>query len=155
MFYIVSIDQALAVPIAAVHSTTSWPALATTIRASLDEVWAHLRANPPGAIRHNVVVYLNDTPDVEIGVQVSEPFSPSGRVRLSATPPGLVAHTVHVGPYRTLGAAHDAVVRQCKAAGRTLTTVRWEVYGDWTDREDLLQTEVFYLLVPSGDHSAA
>lgn len=152
MAYVVSFDLARAVPIAAVRSTTRWPDIAATIRSSLDEVWAHLRAHPPGGIRHNVVVYLSDTPDVEIGVQVSEPFVPSDRVRLHATPEGFVAHTVHVGPYRTLGAAHEAIIRQCKSAGRPLTRTRWEVYGDWTDQEDLLRTEVFYLLANTKKH---
>ena len=155
MTYVVSFDLAHAVLIAAVRSTTRWPDIGTTIRSSLDEVWAHLRANPPGAIRHNVVVYINDTPDVEIGVQVAEPFVPADRVRLFATPAGPVAHTVHVGPYRALGAAHEAVIKQCKATGRPLTRTRWEVYGDWTDQEDLLRTEVFYLLAASNEHGAA
>jgi effector-binding domain-containing protein len=155
MTYVVSVDEVEAGPFAAIRGTTRWPVIGATIRSSLDEVWAHLRANPPGAIQHNVVLYLNDTPEVEIGVRVSEPFTPSGRVRLSATPAGLVAHTVHVGPYRSLGSAHEAVIRQSKAAGRSLTKVRWEVYGDWTDQEDLLETEVFYLLATSKEHGAA
>jgi effector-binding domain-containing protein len=117
MTYVVSCDLAHAVSIAAVRSTTRWPDIGATIRSSLDEVWAHLRANPPGAIRHNVVVYINDTPDVEIGVQVAEPFVPSDRVRLFTLPAGPVAHTLHVGPYRTLGAAHEVVIKQCKEWG--------------------------------------
>jgi effector-binding domain-containing protein len=155
MTYVVSFALAQSVSIAAVRSTTRWPDIGATIRSSLDEVWAHLRANPPGAIRHNVVVYINDTPDVEIGIQVSEPFVPSDRVRLFSTPAGPVAHTVHVGPYRTLGAAHEAVIKQCKATGSPFTRTRWEVYGDWSDQEDLLRTEVFYLLATSQEHGAA
>jgi len=54
--------------------------------------------------------------------------------------------TVHRGPYDGLDSAHRAVRDWCLANGHAMTGTRWEIYGDWTDDPEELETEVYYLL---------
>jgi effector-binding domain-containing protein len=133
--------------IASVAWTTTAEQFPDQWRGMLDEVYAWLRrAGEHGGC--NVMLY-RDLPEddrigVEVGVEVSGPFSPSGRVRPSALPAGLAATTTHYGPFEGLGAAHQAVRRWCAGQGRELTGERWEVYGDWEEDPARLQTTIFY-----------
>jgi effector-binding domain-containing protein len=83
---------------------------------------------------------------VEVGVQVDGPFVASGRVTPSELPAGRVATTVHRGSYDGLGAAHEAVHAWCATHGHSLTRTRWEIYGDWQEDPEDLETEIAYLL---------
>src|SRR5690349_2980883 len=47
----------------------------------LDQVWSFLRGDAPEGLYergHNVMLYEDDVPNVEVGVQVSGPFAPTG-----------------------------------------------------------------------------
>jgi effector-binding domain-containing protein len=119
-------------PTAVVAATTTWAEFPSLWRPMLDKVWAFLRADPKGIRKdgHNVMLYKNDVPDVEVGVQVSGPFVPAGDVAPSQLPGGLVAMATHVGSIGRIGETHDAVVEWCASNGHRLSRVRWEVYGD-------------------------
>jgi effector-binding domain-containing protein len=115
----------------------------------LDEVYAVVRAGGAEQDGHNVMVF-RDLPDggldVEVGVQVAAPFESTGSVTPSELPAGIVAVAVHHGPYGQLGVTHDAIHTSCSREGLTLAGPRWEIYGDWTEDESALETEVVYLL---------
>jgi effector-binding domain-containing protein len=85
-------------------------------------------------------------PRVEVGVELTQPCPLTGRVVASSLPTGTVAKTVHWGPYDGLGAAHDAVIRWCRAGGRQRAGPRWEVYGPHRHDPAEVWTEVYYLL---------
>jgi hypothetical protein len=100
----------------------------------LDEVWAFLGVNPGlSAQGHNVMLYRNRVPDVEVavevGVQVTGSFEQAGRVVPSTLPDGEAA-TARAATLAELGAAHSAVRAWCSAQGRAMTGVSWEIYGD-------------------------
>jgi hypothetical protein len=59
---------------------------------------------------------------------------------------GEVVMTTHVGSYAGLGAAHNALYSWSAATGRVFGEYSWEIYGDWTDDETKLETQVIYLL---------
>jgi len=50
------------------------------------------------------MVYLNDVPNVEVGVLLDQPCPFTGRVVASALPAGTAATTVHRGPFGDVGA---------------------------------------------------
>jgi DNA gyrase inhibitor GyrI len=79
------------------------------------------------------------------GVQVIRPFSDAGEVVCTETPAGEVAMTTHIGNYGKLAGAHAAINSWRAASGRT-SACSWEIYGDWTDDEAKLETQVVYLL---------
>jgi effector-binding domain-containing protein len=84
--------------------------------------------------------------NLECGVEVSQPFDGNDRVVCSSTPGGLVATTVHLGPYHRLGEAHEAVLQWYSKQKLALAGPFWELYGHWTDDPAKLRTDVFYLL---------
>ena len=98
----------------------------------------------------NMMLYLDDLPTVEVGVELQGAFAPAGRVVASALPAGRAATTVARGaPSReSLQAAHAAVVEWSKANGHELTGTRWEVYDHWRDDPERFETVVCWLLAP-------
>jgi effector-binding domain-containing protein len=92
------------------------------------------------------MLYRDDVPHVEVGVELRQPCPLTGRVVASTLPAGQVAVTVHGGPYGGLASAHRAVLDWCAAQGRRPAGPRWEVYGPHRDDPAELRTEVYYLL---------
>jgi effector-binding domain-containing protein len=133
-------------PTAVVTATTTWQEFPGLWMTLLDEVWGCLRAGGIDSGCRNVMLYLDDVPNVEVGVLLDQPCPLSGRVTTSALPAGTAASTVHRGPFGEVGAAHDAVLRWCATHGHALTGTRWEIYGPHDDDPAQQWTEVYWLL---------
>lgn len=132
-------------PTAVVSGSATWDSFPALWRPMLDEVYDCLRRNGSRQGR-NVMLYLDDAPHVEIGVELISRCVLDGRVTQSALPAGQVAWTVHRGRYNELGATHDRVRQWCSEQGMALAGPRWEIYGDWREDPAELETEVYYLL---------
>jgi hypothetical protein len=144
----VSIVTTTATPTAVVGQATTWKEFPGLWSQLLDEVWAFVRGSDlsPG---RNVMVYKDDVPNVEVGVEVAGTFAPHGRVVPSLLPAGRAARAVSRGAPTPEGihAAHTAVLRWCATNGLERTGVRWEVYDHWRDDDpDGFETEVYWLL---------
>jgi effector-binding domain-containing protein len=131
---------------AVVAATTTWQEFPTLWKELLDEVWACLRAGGVDRGCRNVMLYRDDVPHVEVGVELTRPCPLTGRVVTSTLPAGQVAVTVHRGPYAGLASAHRAVRDWCAAESRRPSGPRWEVYGPHRDDPAEVWTEVYYLL---------
>jgi effector-binding domain-containing protein len=145
-------------PTAVVAETTSWEEFPGVWRALLAEVWAFLRDSHLRTGR-NVMLYMGDSPNVEVGAVVSSSFTGRGRVVPSSLPAGRAASAVARGepsPARLAG-VHTAVRDWCAENGHTLTGTRCEVYGHWLQDQDpaLFETEVYWLLEPDPDSPSA
>ena len=140
-------------PLAAVRRCVVTGDIGRTWKSALDLVWEFLRRHE--GLRtdgHNCFLYHHDAKregamDMDFGVQVIRPFKDEGEVIYTETPAGEVAMTTHIGSYAGLGAAHNAVHSWRAATGRAFGVCSWEVYGDWTDDEAKLETQVVYLLI--------
>ena len=66
-------------PTAVVAETTTWNEFPGLWGALLGEVWAFLRGSGLETGR-NVMLYKNELPAVEVGVEVNDSFSSAGRV---------------------------------------------------------------------------
>ncbi|KAA2258611.1 GyrI-like domain-containing protein [Solihabitans fulvus] len=146
MDHVVTLENAEARPTAVVPARTTWQDFPTQWKGMLDEVWACLNAAGISRGCRNVMLYLDDVPNVEIGVELTQPCPLRGRVVASALPAGRVAVTVHRGSYAELGSAHRAVVEWCAARGHDLAGPRWEVYGPHRDDPAEIETHVYHLL---------
>jgi effector-binding domain-containing protein len=146
MSYEVTVAEVVARPTAVVAATTTWQAFPALWMGLLDEVWACLRAGGVDRGCPNVMLYRDDVPHVEVGVELSRPCPLTGRVVASALPAGKVAAALHHRPYAGLASAHRAVIDWCAAHGERLAGPRWEVYGPHRDDPAELRTEVCYLL---------
>jgi effector-binding domain-containing protein len=148
MSHEVTVTEVASRPTAVVAATTYWQEFPTLWRGLLDEVWACLRAGGIHRGCRNIMLYRDDVPHVEVGVELRQPCPLTGRVVASSLPAGLVARAVHRGPYTGLGAAHQAVHDWAAAHGRRLAGPRWEVYGPHHDDPAEVWTEISWLLAP-------
>lgn len=136
-------------PTAVVRRTTTWSEFPTAWGPMLDAVWAFLRGAAADGLYqkgHNVMLYLDDVPRVEVGVQVSGDFVAAGEVVPSTLPGGRVAVAVHRGPIGGIGETHSAVRRWCEESDHRLTGIRWEIYGDPDPQTGDFDVEVRWLL---------
>ena len=66
--------------------------------------------------------------DFEIGVPVTAPVAPAGRVNPGQLPATKVARTIYHGPYEGLGAAWGEFIAWITAKGHTAGPDLWECY---------------------------
>lgn len=136
---------------AVVAETTTWEAFPRLWGELLAEVWTFVRASNLSAGR-NVMLYKDDAPSVEVGVEVQSSFAGNGRVLPSALPVGRAALAVARGApsAASLARVHAEIREWCAGHGHRLSGVRWEVYGHWLEDQDpaLFETEVYWLLDP-------
>jgi effector-binding domain-containing protein len=133
-----------------VHFRASPNELATVVPAACGEVWTFFRTSGLPRPGRHLALYLDDKGNLEVGVEVTEPFAGNERVVCSSLPAGTVATATHWGPYQRLGEAHKAICKWCSENGHTLTGVCWELYGHWTDNLAQVRTDVYYLLQDAG-----
>jgi len=132
-------------PTAVVAERTSWDVYPELWRSLLDEVWSAVRPRRseirPG---RNVMLYMDDVPNVEVGVEVAGSFTPVGRVIASQLPAGRVASVTHRGSW-DVGPAHRAVIDECDRLGLERLGPRWEIYGHFNTPGDE-EVELYYLV---------
>lgn len=146
MRYIVREVDAPGQPTAVVVEATTWDAFPTLWPHLLDTVWAAVRSKEEITPNRNVMLYKDDVPNVEIGVEVTEPIPQIGRVVPSSLPAGRAAATTHHGSYDDLASAHRAIIEWCDRQGLQRAGPRWEVYGHWREGSADQEVEVYYLL---------
>ncbi len=152
MTYQATIETVAAEPMAAVAARATQPMLSRVIPASLDKVWAFLRADDFGKLGCNTVYYApmqrGAELDLLVGVRLAAPFAPKGDIVVAETPAGDVSHVVYFGEYSGMHPAHQAAQDGAAAHGRALTGASWEVYGDWFDDWAKVRTDIYYQLEP-------
>jgi effector-binding domain-containing protein len=146
MSYVVREVETHGQPTAVVVETTTWEVFPTLWPRLLETVWAAVRAQDEISPNRNVMLYKDDVPNVEVGVEVAEPIPDLGRVVPSSLPVGRAAMTTHLGAYNDLGAAHGAVIEWCERRGLERVGPRWEIYGHWKEGSADQEVEVFYLV---------
>jgi effector-binding domain-containing protein len=145
----ISVNTVEPTPTAVVAAEVTWAEFPVLWRPMLDQVWSFLRGGAPERLYrdgHNVMLYKDDVPNVEVGVQVTGSFDSVGRVAASSLPGGLVATATHIGPVSALGGTHQAVREWSDANGYRAAGPRWEIYGDPDPATGDFLVEVFWLL---------
>jgi len=137
-------------PTAVVAATATWAEFPKMWGPMLDKVWNFLRDDAPEGLYqqgHNIMLYKDDVPNVEVGIQVSGSFGPAGHVVASTLPGGLVATATHTGPIAKINDTHQAVCEWGEANGYRLAGPRWEIYGDPAPSGGYFDVDVFWSLV--------
>ncbi|HEY1484998.1 MAG TPA: GyrI-like domain-containing protein [Micromonosporaceae bacterium] len=137
-------------PTAVVATATTWAQFPKAWGPMLDKVWGFLRGDAPAGLYqhgHNIMLYKDDVPNVEVGVQVTGSFEPAGDVVASTLPAGLVATATHTGPIAEIGDTHQAVRDWTEANGYRLAGPHWEVYGDPDRSTGHFDVDVFWSLI--------
>jgi effector-binding domain-containing protein len=137
-------------PTAVVVAATTWADFPAVWGPMLDQVWSFLRGGAPAGLYqhgHNIMLYKDDVPNVEVGVQVSGSFEPVGQVVPSTLPGGPVATATHTGPIAEIGDTHRAVREWSQASGYRPAGPCWEIYGDPDPSSGHFDVQVFWSLV--------
>jgi effector-binding domain-containing protein len=137
-------------PTAVVAAAATWTEFPKMWGPMLDKVWSFLRGQAPEGLYkhgHNIMLYKDDVPNVEVGVEVNDSFATAGDVVASTLPGGLVATATHTGPIAQIGDTHHAVSEWSKANGYRLAGPHWEIYGDPDASTGDFGVDVFWLLV--------
>jgi hypothetical protein len=132
---------------AVIALVTDWEAFAELWAPLLGEVWEALRA-AGAATGRNVMLYKDDRPAVEVGVELLGPFEATGRVSVSSLPGGRAATVTDAGPptRESLRGAHHALAEFCAAGGLERLGPRFEIYSHWSEVAAENHTEVYHLL---------
>ena len=115
---------------------------------ALDAVWQFVRANGLET-RHNVAVYQAGEDGrlaAWFGVEVTSPFEGTCSINCSYLPMGAAAVAVHKGAYDRIGHTNQAIRAWCAEQGLELSGTSFEIYGDWTEDPDELETTIGYQL---------
>jgi effector-binding domain-containing protein len=130
---------------AVIAQTTSWDAYPELWPVLLDEVWSAVRPRRTEMVPgRNVMLYNDDVPNVEVGVEVARSFEPLGRIIASTLPAGRVVMATHRGSW-DVGPAHRAVADECERLGLERVGPRWEIYGHFNAPGDE-HVEIYYLV---------
>jgi effector-binding domain-containing protein len=131
---------------AVIAEATTWAAFPTLWGTLLDEVWVAVRSTDEITPDRNVMLYKDDVPNIEIGVEVTAPFADVGRVVSSTLPAGRAVTTTHQGSYADLRLAHEAIIEWCDRHGLHRAGPRWEVYAHPRPGSTDAEVEIYYLL---------
>lgn len=142
-------------PTAIIAEETTWDAYPQLWRALLTEVWQAVRGDEEVNPGRNVMLYLDDVPHVEVGVEAAGTFEQRGRVTSSTLPGGRVAMTRLVGGYDEIGAAHRAVVEACEQWGLRRLGPHWEIYGHHNESSPDQEVEIYHLVATAQSSSGA
>src|SRR5215813_2787882 len=98
MEYVIRLEQHPGQPLAVVRRRASHQELSSVVPAACGTVWTVIRARQVAGAGRHVAVYWDCQINLEVGVELAEPFAGHGEFFGSATPAGLVATTTHYGP---------------------------------------------------------
>ena len=150
MTYTVRLEQAASRPLAILRLRAPMQQLSKVVPGACGTVWNVMRSQQVAGAGRHVALYFDCEVNLEVGVELEQPFGGFGEVVDSSTPAGLVATTTHFGPYQLLGHAHDAIQQWCQSHGHTPAGPQWEIYGHWEDEwnrdASKIRTDIYYLL---------
>jgi effector-binding domain-containing protein len=116
------IVQTAAQPAAIIHITCTRTEIAGAMDPGIRELLAAVAAQgigPAGPIFSHHLRLAPDLFDFELGIPVTAPVTPVGRVTAGELPAAKVARTVYHGPYDGLGAAWGEFVAWVAASGHS------------------------------------
>jgi effector-binding domain-containing protein len=149
MRYQIELTESKPIMTAVIRSRVAPQDLSRFVQAACGEVWSFARSAGLRRPGRHTSLYFEDG-FVEVGAEVSEPFTGNERIHCSQLPGGDVATTVHFGPYGNLKDAHTAIREWCATQQRRFSGTCWEIYGHWEESwnkdASKIRTDVFYLL---------
>jgi effector-binding domain-containing protein len=152
MDYEIEVRDLPAQPAVAIRDTATAKGIGPAMRELYPVVSAFLEkrgVEPAGPSFGVYYTFSEEEVDFEAGFPVSEPVEGEGRVGATELPATRAAVTVHVGPYTTIGQAHDALDRWIHEQGKDRPPAVREIYlvgpGD-TEDSSAWRTEVVYPL---------
>ncbi len=156
MTYSITTREIAAQPVLLVRRRVKRSEIAKMIGESLPLVFMHAQKTGAALAGLPFARYLDWGPGmttIEAGMRVTSAAAGEGDVLADTLPGGLVAVTMHQGPYDKLTEAHGAIQQWVEEQGLRAAGAPWESYvndpGEHPDPKDW-KTEVFWPLAPRG-----
>jgi len=150
MHYQIELRNSQSIHTAVIRSRVRAKELPQFVPAACGEVWSFIRSTGIPRPGRHLALYLDAEGSVEVGAEVSEPFTGNDRVHCSQLPAGRVVTATHFGAYARLSEAHAAIRAWCAERGHRCSVISWEIYGHWEESWNTdpskIRTDVFYLL---------
>jgi effector-binding domain-containing protein len=152
MEYEVHLRETVPQPAACIQGRAAWSELGPFISAALTEILGAAGgqgvrfAGPPYGIYHSPDSTEAEV-NLEIGIPVAEQIEPAGRVVATLIPGGLVAATVHCGPYEDVAPAYRALGEWVQEHGHETAGPPREIYlvgPDQVEDPGALRTEIVW-----------
>lgn len=121
----------------------------TRILGMFDIVYGWLRQSGIQKTGHNYALYDQFSAHgmrMRVGFPVAQQFLGTTQVHCVELLGGKAAHTMHRGSYSGLPTAHSKLRDWCTQRSLPLAGESWEIYGDWTDDESQLTTDIYIRL---------
>ena len=154
MTYSITTKEITAQPVLLVRRRVKRSEIATMIGESLPLVFLHAQKTGVALAGVPFARYLDWGPamTMEAGMPVASPGAAGvGEVLADTLPGGLVATTMHEGPYDKLSDAHASIQQWVEDQGLKPVGAPWESYltdpGEYPDPKDW-KTEIFWPLAP-------
>jgi effector-binding domain-containing protein len=126
------VTQSTAQPAAVLHLTIPRSEIRKVMGPGYREVMDAMKAQgmtPAGPWFTHHLRMDPDTFDFEIGIPVSQPIAPAGRVKPGQLPAARVARTVYHGSYERLGDGWGELMAWIETSGHEPGPDFWEVYS--------------------------
>ena len=117
---------------AVIHLTVPRKDMMKVFGPAVSEVMTALAAQslePVGAVFAHHLKFSPGIFDFELGIKVSAPVTPTGRVMSSVLPAAKVARAIYSGPYEGLPGAWDEFDKWIKSNGHEQAENLWEMYS--------------------------
>jgi effector-binding domain-containing protein len=144
-FDIVEIEP---VTLAVTEAIVKQPDIPKRIIGLFDIVYTWLREADVQQTGHNYAIYcmVADGMLMQVGFPVSGRFTDGGAVQCIELRGGKAAHTTHRGEYSGLHDAHAQLQIWCSRQSLSPGGLFWEVYSDWHDDPEQLETDIYHQL---------
>jgi len=126
------VTQSVEQPAAVLHLTIPRAEIRTVMGPGYREVMDAVKAQGMKPAGPWFTHHLRTEPDIwdfEIGVPVTRPIAPAGRVKPGTLPAARVARTIYHGSYEGLGEGWGQLMSWIETAGHTPGPDFWEVYS--------------------------
>lgn len=125
------ITQTKAQPAAVIRLAIPFVDMRKHVGPAIGEVLAHVKAQGigPASAWHIYVHKLGGGQiDFEVGVPVTDPVKPAGRIQAGSLPAAKVARTIYHGPYEGIAAAWTEFSEWITKNGHKPGEAQWDVY---------------------------
>jgi len=117
---------------AVIHLTVKRSEMPSVFGPAVGELLRGIAAQgiePVGAIFAHHLEMTSDGFDFELGIRVTAPVEPAGRLKPGELPARRVARTIYTGPYEGLPGAWEKFNTWMKAEGHAQAEDLWELYS--------------------------
>ena len=146
--YTCDLTQSDAVDIAVAEIRVAMQDVPGHIPSLLERVASYLveQGHAPGACYVVYDEFETSAMRMRAGFVVGDTIPDTEEISVMRLPAAKTAHTTHSGSYDGIPAAHEAIRQFCIDNKYQEQELSWEIYGEWSEDESKLVTDVYVVV---------